>query len=398
MIFSYLLIRAILWPISLLSYSAIHSLGNALGWALYHLYPKFRKRALSNLALASDLQLSNAEVKKIALGSCQNLMIVALEYGKLSREKHLSRLVQSDIIPAQGASIFFCGHQANWELFFLEGSRLMPGVAIGRPIKNHYLYNWILKIRQKYGGKIIVPKQAAKEGLRALREGKFLGIVGDQGMPGSGFHCPFLGRDAWTSPLPAILAYRTGAPLFLATMVRKKGKYLIHTEGPFCADPEKPAPEEIDRLMKTVLGAFEKSIILHPDQWLWQHNRWKQQSLDQLKKMYRQDAIAIILPPDLKLIKEAACFRQFYPSEFIACFVPQNHFITLAGVEMIPYNSPQELLREDFRFKLLYNFTGDRKVDRHYKKLSVFNSVHLEDLESGATLEERLKKTIAHAR
>ena len=59
----------------------------------------------------------------------------------------------------------------------------MPGVAIGRPVKNHFLYNWVVSMREKYGGKIIAPNQAIKEGLRGLKKGAFLGIVGDQGCP-----------------------------------------------------------------------------------------------------------------------------------------------------------------------------------------------------------------------
>ena len=69
----------------------------------------------------------------------------------------------------------------------------MKGLAIGKPIKNKYLYERVKSIREKNGGKITVPKSALKHGLKALRRGVFLGILGDQGMPSSDFSLPFLG-------------------------------------------------------------------------------------------------------------------------------------------------------------------------------------------------------------
>ena len=99
-------------------------------------------------------------------------MITFLEYPKLAREKNISRIATCDnpetalqLLSSDSGVIFFCGHQANWELFFLEGTSRMNGVAIGRPIKNTYLYNWVQDLRQKFGGKIVAPKNALKEGL-----------------------------------------------------------------------------------------------------------------------------------------------------------------------------------------------------------------------------------------
>ena len=69
-------------------------------------------------------------------------------------------------------------------------------------LKNTSLYEWVVSIREKYGGTIIPPRQAIKGGLRALKQGKFLGIVGDQGMPESPYAFDFFGRRAWTTPCP----------------------------------------------------------------------------------------------------------------------------------------------------------------------------------------------------
>src|SRR5580700_1541355 len=304
------LILIVTWPIRFLPYRAIHRFGAFLGTAVYHLSRKFRKRAWSNLALATSLQLCEKQIHQLAKASLQNLMITCLEYAKFSSEKEIHRVATCSnpdmadrLMKEKRPVIFFCGHQSNWEVLFLEGTRRMPGVAIGRPIKNSALYRWILSIRQKYGGTMIAPHNAIREGLRGLKKGAFLGIVGDQGMPDSGYCTPFLGRKAWTSPIAAIIAHRTGSPIMVATTRRKKGKYSIHYSDPIWPNPEAPMDQEVDRLMQAALGSLEKSIQEEPGQWLWSHNRWKQQTLDKIKKKFRFEAILIILPQEIETLR-----------------------------------------------------------------------------------------------
>ncbi|NGX59761.1 MAG: Lipid A biosynthesis lauroyltransferase [Chlamydiae bacterium] len=389
MFISYLIIRLFTLPFAFLSYRVIHFLGRHLGSLAYYLIPKFRKRALSNLAL-SDLGLSNACIRNTAKASIQSLMITCLEYPKLARETDISRIAlaenpeEANAIMAKGKGIiFFCGHQSNWELLFLEGTSRMPGVAIGRPIKNHYLYDWIQKIRQKFGGTIITPKNGIKEGLRGLRRGAFLGIVGDQGMPDSGFSSSFLGREAWTSPAPAMLAYKTQTPIIVATTRREKGKYRIHYSKAIYPNPDIPKEQEVDRLMKEALQLFEESIRKRPEEWLWIHNRWKQQTLDRIKRPYRQDSLALFLSEDENLIEQLPRLRALYPREKITIFVPKAlREKILLQEEIHSYTHLSEVLHDDFRFKLIYNFTGNFRIDRHYKKRATQVVAHPKDIDA----------------
>lgn len=407
--FSYLLIRCITFPISLLPYRLLHAFGNVLGSIAYYLMSTFRKRALSNLALA--LPRSEKEIRKLAKESFQNLMITCLEYPKFAREKEISCVAtcrnpnEADMIMKQGRGvIFFCGHQANWEVLFLEGTSRMPGVAIGRPIKNNALYNWVLGIRQKYGGKIITPQNAIREGLRSLKRGAFLGIVGDQGMPDSGFCSPFFGIPAWTSPVPAILSYRTGVPIIVATTLREKGKYWIDYSSPIYPNQEASMESEIDRMMHFSLLLLEESIRKKPGQWLWQHNRWKQQTLEKVKRPYRQDTFCILLPSDPMQFEAIAAhlgvFREIYPREFITLLVPSAFAdrVSLSDAKIRTYESPDELLLSDLRYKLVFDFTDHPKAKAHYLSRSTLTFLKLDDLEKGLPLSEALRKKLCHAR
>ena len=202
---AYLFIRLLTFPFSFLPFKVIHFIGRGIGTLAYYTLTKYRKRSLSNLSLDGI-----PNIKKTAKASFQNLAITCLEYVKFSYVKNTEKVLFCEnpetaqkLIDQKTGIIFFSGHQANWELLFLEGTRRMPGIAIGRPIKNKPLYDWIVSIREKFGGKIVPPKMALKEGLRALRKGKFFGILGDQGMPESDYAFDFFGTRAWTTPAPS---------------------------------------------------------------------------------------------------------------------------------------------------------------------------------------------------
>src|SRR5262245_58304670 len=88
----FILILVLTCPLRFLPYAVIHRLGAILGSCAYFLLPKFRKRALSNLALASSLVLTESEIRRLAKKSLQNLMITCLEYAKFASEKEIHRV------------------------------------------------------------------------------------------------------------------------------------------------------------------------------------------------------------------------------------------------------------------------------------------------------------------
>jgi KDO2-lipid IV(A) lauroyltransferase len=388
---SYFAIRILTFPISFLPFKAIHFMGETLGTLAYYLLPEYRKRTLSNLSLAKIDHL-----KPVAKASFQNLAITLLEYPKFARLKKIDHVLTcenpkeaKDLIDQGRGIIFFCGHQANWELLFLEGTSRMPGTAIGRPLKNKALYNWVVSIREKFGGKIITPRQTIKEGLRALKQGKFLGIVGDQALPESDYALDFFGRRAFTTPAPAILSYRTGCPIIVATIKRIQGKYRIHYSPPIWPRLKSPMQEEIDRMMKEALFILEEDIRKRPGQWLWQHNRWKQETPDNVYYRYRWDSILIILPKNFAP-SSLETFRTIYPKAFLTIFAPLGYSTALSDVEIKYYEKEDDLFITDYRFKLVFNFTENQKLKKHFLRQSALHVLTLDDLKNGVAKEHLL--------
>lgn len=391
--FFYLLIRTATWPLRYMPYSWIRFLGRGLGRLAFHFMTEYRKRTLSNLALANDLGISSEEeLIRVAKQSFENLAINVLEYARFDCETDFSRTIScenpqtaNELYRRGQGIIFFCGHQSNWEVLFLDGTRRMKGIAIGKSIKNKRLYRWILSIREKNGGRIIAPRNAVKEGLRALRQGIFIGIVGDQGMPDSGYSFPFLGRRAWTSTAPALLAYKTNSPIIVATTRREAHGYRIRYSDPIWPNQQESAESEVVRMMDLSLTHLQNSIKEAPGEWLWQHNRWKQQTPQILYKQFRYDCICIILPDEKKdfeeILPHLATFKEIYSSNFLFVIAPEafRDAKLIEADEVIYYRTRRELLLRDYRFKLVYNFSS-YSVDKHYLSLSVFNVIDLNKL------------------
>jgi Kdo2-lipid IVA lauroyltransferase/acyltransferase len=395
---TYFIIRIATFPLMFLPFKFIHKLGNIVGFLGYYILKQYRKRTLSNLALADDLKLNHKQIKKIAIKSFQNLAITVLEYPKLYAKNDLSKVIicenpkiASDLYSKKIGIIFFCAHQSNWEVLFIDGTSRMQGIAIGRPIKNKKLYKWIIKIRQKKGGRIITPKNALIEGLRNLKKGIFIGIVGDQGMPDSNYSFPFLGRRAWSSTAPALLSYKTNCPIIVATTRRNDGKYFINYSDPIWPNQNESLENEVKRLMNESLSLLQKSIKDRPQEWLWQHNRWKQQTPKVIYKRFRHDCICIILPKELqnfeKIIPHLSILKAIYNRDFIFILCPKKYksYSLIQCDDIIYYKNYEDTLLKDYRFKLIYNFTPFKKINSHYLKLSAFEVMTIDKLKKLAS-------------
>jgi KDO2-lipid IV(A) lauroyltransferase len=394
--FYYVLIRIATFPLLWLPDSWIHTLGKGVGFLGYYILHDYRKRALSNLAMAGY-----TDIVPIAKASFQNLAINCLEYPKLCRSKNYTcenPEIANELHANGQGIIFFCAHQANWELLFLDGTSRMKGVAIGKPIKNKRLYEWILQIREKNGGKIIDLKNALREGAEALNQGLFLGIISDRGMPMSTYTFPFFGRSAKLSTGPAFLAYKTNSPIIFAENRRVGSRYRIRYSEPLWPDLTKPIQEEMPRMMNLLFAQLEKSIRSAPGEWLWQHNLWKKQTPRNLFKPYRQDAVCLIVPHGFT---EEVTFRSLYPKEFITLIAPEGYVPKETFDEVIHYGKSQDLYRQDYRFKVVYNFT-DVPLHDHYLAMSAFAVLDLNDfkrlaephLQPHHTLTDIIKRAI----
>jgi Kdo2-lipid IVA lauroyltransferase/acyltransferase len=132
--------------------------------------------------------------------------------------------------------------------------------------------------------------------------------------------------------------------------------------------------------MDRALSLFEESVKNRPEEWLWIHNRWKQQTLDAIKRPYRHDCIALFLPDDQPLIQGLTRVRLLYPTEHLVIYLPEPHTCPI-DAEVHPYNRLSDTLAEDYRLKCIFNFTEDRKIEKHYKRLAAQSVLHVKTID-----------------
>lgn len=396
---TYSFLRFFGFLICLLPYRGIHAFGRLAGTAAYFLHRPFRKKALTNLAIAYGNTKSERERKKIALLSFQNLMITLLEFFCI-KSKNLDKLTTLkddqgilEILKKKQGIVFLTAHQANWEIPFVALTQKVEGVAIGRPIKNRWLYNWVLSVRESQKGKIIMPKNAIRLGLKALKEGKFLGIVGDQAYPDSSYHFPLFGTRAWTASTPALLAYKSNSPLVVGTTLRKGTHYEITSSPPIWPDLTKPVKEEVSRMMDLAMQQLQESIHKNPGQWMWVHDRWKQHTIDHVKRKYRYGFVLVTLPPDPSQILELLpTLRKIYHRAFITLMVPKGTKIADPQFSVIHYEKEDDLFQRDWRYQIVLDFYNSPKLRRHYKKLGAFKALHFPEIDAEILKRKLVKK------
>lgn len=269
-------------------------LADFTGWAMRHIGPLLRENRIARANLqAAFPEKSAAEIETILRGSWDNLGRMGAEFA------HLDRLWDYD--PAQPdrsgrfevpkiglerfarlandgkPALIFAAHLANWEMpgicaatYNLDSAVLYRRPNIAR------LDRWIAETREASMGQLISTSLDAPIKLaEALQRGAHVGMLVDQyyvrGVP-----VTFFGRRTMANPLLARLARHFDCPIHGVRIVRLPGNRFTGDMTEAIA-PARDAAGKVDvaGTMQIVIGVIEGWIREHPEQWLWQHRRWR---------------------------------------------------------------------------------------------------------------------------
>ena len=180
---------------------------------------------------------------------------------------------------AAGAGlILLTGHLGNWEIGGAAiAARGVPLDVVGKGMSNRGFEEDLFAVRERMGMRVIEMGDAPKEVLRSLGRGRVVALLGDQNAHGGGVFLPFFGRAASTVRGPALFAARSGAPVWVAFAIRDPGRrqrYTVTFE-PVPFTPTGRAEEDATTLMGDYARALESAIRGAPEQYFWQHRRWK---------------------------------------------------------------------------------------------------------------------------
>ncbi|NMC72332.1 MAG: lysophospholipid acyltransferase family protein [Myxococcales bacterium] len=178
-------------------------------------------------------------------------------------------------------AIVVTAHLGNWDLAACSqafaGRRL---TLLSRRLSNRGLDRYWMERRRAAGLEIVEERTPFVRLAELVRSGRTLVLIVDQATPPEqgGVRIPFLGRDAWTTRLPAMLAVRTGAPIFPVFVHSPAGaRHRIRIEPPLAPDAASGRPlDRVLGLTRAINERLERRVLEHPDQWLWLHRRWKE--------------------------------------------------------------------------------------------------------------------------
>jgi KDO2-lipid IV(A) lauroyltransferase len=234
-------------------------------------------------------ELSATERDAIARAAYENLGRVGLETtvlstlpaGRVLELFHEPRGWEhvTQALAAGKGLLLVSGHLSNWELGagFLA-ARGVPIEAVARRMNNPLVDGYLTRSRQRLGVTVIFDHDAVKRIPRAVREGKAVGLLADQGVKGlAASYVPFFGRLARTPKGPAVFALRFGIPCVLAVVVRETdGRYRMLFE-PVPVTDTGDREGDTDRIVAAYTAQLERIVRQYPGQYLWHHRRWRRQ-------------------------------------------------------------------------------------------------------------------------
>ncbi|AAR36810.1 lysophospholipid acyltransferase family protein [Geobacter sulfurreducens] len=282
-------------PVLLLPAPVAVALGGAAGSLAFRLLGKVRRNTVTNIrnalpALQSmegwdpaagtpeeiarrtfvNLGRTAVEIIKLCYGQGQGLV----EGTELRGMEHYLRAKER----GKGV-IFITGHCDNWEIVAHAFGTHSDGMAVvARRQKYEPLTRLLERLRNRHGNSVIYADGAARQIFFRLRKNGAIGLLMDQAVhPSEGELVEFLGKKAWTTTMPALLAAKTGAALVPGFGRREGNRHVLEFFPEIAPDPAGD-PIATTRLLNRAIEAY---IVRHPDQWLWVYNRWKRVPAEQ---------------------------------------------------------------------------------------------------------------------
>ena len=284
-------LRGVIRVLGAFSWETACRVGARIGAAGYRPL-RIRRDIVEKQIAAAFPEKSAAEVDRIARASWEHLGRTAIEMallpdlgngGVLGLVETVEGWEHVDRAMAAGKGIVVvAGHHGNWELLGAYiAARGVPFDVIVRGMANPLFDEYVNHLRTALGMGVVHDSEAVARAPRALRAGRAVGFVADQGLLGlASTYVTFFGRPAKTPRGAAVFALRFNAPvLFVDGLRLPNGKYRIIIE-PVEAARTGNREADVDAIVVRFTEILEKWVRLVPEQYFWHHRRWKRQPPD----------------------------------------------------------------------------------------------------------------------
>lgn len=259
----------------------------AFGRILHRLDRRHRERGCRNIGLAFP-EWDQATVRRVNRVSFEHFVQLVVEICHTPRLLHIDswsdhvRLVNLGpaiaLLNARKPAILLTGHVGNWEVLGYVLTVLGYSVdAIARPIDNPRINDWLTRIRQHRGMRIITKWNATDRMVAVLERGGALAFIADQNAGDKGLFVPFFGRLASTYKSIGLLAMTRHVPI-ICGYAHRIGPGFRHELGVvdiIWPDDWAPRRDPLYYITARYCRAIEQMVRRRPEQYLWMHRRWK---------------------------------------------------------------------------------------------------------------------------
>jgi len=245
-----------------------------------------RRLMMQNLEFAFGTEKTRSERKRIARLCFLNLGYAFAEFCRipLLSKDNLAEFVEvehfeyaQEALDEGKGVILLSAHLGNWEMLGPSGTLLsLPLKLVVRPLRNPHVDAIVTGIRTCHGTDVIHKKGAGLGAVRALKAGKAIGILLDQRARRGAVVTKFMGHDAPTTMVPALIALSTGAHIVPVFCIRvRPGAHKLVFEK--AVEMEVTGDRDYDAAINTqrLQDIIERYVRTYPEQWLWPYHRWK---------------------------------------------------------------------------------------------------------------------------
>ncbi|MCH2171542.1 lysophospholipid acyltransferase family protein [Myxococcota bacterium] len=263
-----------------------HTAASGLARLAFTLDDRRADVSLVNLRIAFP-GLPDSEYHRIAQESYQHIAWNAIDLASASRREASQLLERFELIgwenyeramAAGRGAVVVTAHLGSFECALQALSTRARGLTVAaRPLSNRRVSHHLFEQRARTGARIVPHRGSLRDLLKTIRRGQAVVFANDQyARRTRGIPIPFFGVRALTSPGPALLALRCGAPLlpfYTFRMTHHRHRAVVMPA--IISDSTGDRKADLARLTAELNTALEGAIRDHPEQWIWGHRRFR---------------------------------------------------------------------------------------------------------------------------
>jgi len=290
------LVRALLGLLQRLlpsfSTSGVCALSDVLGVCVWLFDRRGRDVGWQNLDAVYGASKTGREKARILRASYRNALRTELSlfhfqplgparFGRFVRVDPADLERYRDYTETGSSVVLVSAHFANWELLVLGRSAFEfapPFAYLVESTGNAELDGVLERLRNAGGRGSAQRKRGALALKQALSQGKGVSLMMDRHLWGTygGIYGPFLGLEARTTPLGAVLARSFGVPLSVIVLLPERPlRWRLWISGDLMPPPSADPDADIRAGLTQANQLLSEAILRHPELWLWKIKRFK---------------------------------------------------------------------------------------------------------------------------